>query len=482
MVQLIIEAADGEFINLKDVAQGKMWSYKTMLSWSSKKGIYAVGPPALTTQLVEMFDPAFRTTDNMGRSVNRSLHKDLIDGEWMYMHRKFGEMEVALSLFGSFLYAQKLERTMPNGQIQTIRYVDAWEIDADGIVKLKSGIHPKWNNLNVNHRYVKGESLEAIAKQYGITVEELKAKNKITGVLELAEGDELIIAKSEAFDLFRNQVQGTSRALFGVYDKFGQPEGNKFALYRLYMFMRKWFTPMFTNRFGAELVFTEGKLLPKFNARYDWALGKTRKGFYISAFESLIKMMTSRGKSVQYMTNEEKIALKKLSAEALFIIAFAFMVSVMFGYDDDDEDKWKKIAARSEAFGTEGYKTYGFLQNHMLNLLNGVQGETTAFVPLPKVGGINFGMDDYGKMLTSTSTAFGNTFLLYMQIFGDFLNMATFNDAAKFQRDAGPYSWEEKDDYKIIDHIMKAFGFTGSTGDPETSIKNLRNSSSRIGT
>jgi LysM repeat protein len=481
MVQLIIEGAGAEFVNLKDIANGRAWSFKTMTSWSSRKGIYAIGPPDLTVQMVEIFDPVFRSTDNTGKSISRSLYKDLIDGEWMYMHRKFGEMEVGLSLFGSFLHAQKLERTMPDGSTQTIRYKDAWEQDEDGIIKLKSGIHPKWNNTHVYHKYAKGESLDDIAKQYGITVEELKAKNKINSALELADGDEVVIAKSEAFDLFRNQVQGTSRLLFGTYDKFGQPEGNKFALYRLYMFMRKWFTPMFTNRFGAELVWTEGKMLPKFNARYDWALGKTRKGFYLTGFSAMVEMLKSRGKSYKYLTEEEKIAFRKLAADGLFVTAFALMASLLFGYDDDDEEKWEKIAGRSEAFGTDGYQTYGFLQNHMLNLLMGVQGETTAFIPLPKVGGINFGMDDYGKMLTSTSTAFGNTFLLYMQLFGDLLNIATFNEAAKFQRDAGPYSWEEKGDYKFWDHFMKAFGFTGSTGDPETAIKNLRNSASRIG-
>lgn len=481
MVQLIIEGSGAEFISLKDVANGRAWAFKTMTSWSSRKGIYAVGPPALTVQMVEIFDPVFRTTDNIGRSINRSLFKDLIDGEWMYMHRKFGEMEVGLSLFGSFLNGQKLERTMPDGSVQTIRYKDAWEQDADGIIKLKSGIHPKWNNTHVYHKYVKGESLEDIAKQYGITVEELKAKNKINSALELAEGDEVVIAKSEAFDLFRNQVQGTSRLLFGTYDKFGQPEGNKYALYRLYMFMRKWFTSMFVNRFGAELVFTEGKLLPKFNARYDWALGKTRKGYYLSSFGSFVEMLKSRGKSIKYMTADEKIAFRKLAADGLFITAFALMASLLFGYDDDDDDKWAKVGERSEAFGTDNFKTWGFMQNHMLALLNGVQGETTAFVPLPKIGGINFGLDDYGKMLTSTSTAFGNTLLLYMKLFEDVLNMATFSDAARYKRDAGPYSWQEKGDAKFWVHLMKAFGFTGSTGDPETVIKNLTNSASRIG-
>ena len=32
--------------------------------------------------------------------------------------------------------------------------------------------------------------------------------------------------------------------------------------------------------------------------------------------------------------------------------------------------EWKKIAERSEAFGTDGYKSYGFLQNQMLVLAN----------------------------------------------------------------------------------------------------------------
>ena len=275
-------------------------------------------------------------------------------------------------------------------------------------------------------------------------------------------------------------MQGTSRALFGTYDKFGQPEANKYALYRLYMFMRKWFTSMFVNRFGSEVVFTDGKMFPEFKARYDWALGKTRKGYYITAMQFFIDMLKSKGQNVKYMKQEEKVALRKLAAESLFIITFALMTSLLFGYDDDDDEKWKKIAGRSEALGSDQFKTFGFLQNQMLLLLMGTQAETTAFIPLPKVGGVNLGLDDYSKMLTSTSTAFGNTILLYGQILQDFLNILTFNGAARYKRDAGPYSWEEKDDLKLIDHLLKTIGFTGSTGDPETVIKNLKASGERV--
>jgi len=480
MVQLIIEASGAEFISLKDMAAGRMFAYKAMMNWSSKKGIYAIGPGDLSVQLIEAFNPVFRTEDQFGKSVTRSLYKDLVNGEWMYMHRKFGEMEVGATVFGSFLNGQKIDQTI-NGKTQSIKYADAWELDKDtGIMKLKEGIHPKWNYKHVDHTIAKGETLEAIAKQYGVTVDELKSRNKITSNIELVDGDVISIAKSEGFDLFKNQLQGTSRLLFGTYDKFGQPEGNKWALYRLYMFMRKWFTSMFVNRFGAELEFKEGQMLPEFRARYDWALGKTRKGYYVTSMQFLVDMLKSKGQNVKYMKEEEKVALKKLAAESLFVISFALMASLLFGYDDDDDDKWKKIAERSEAFGTDGYKTFGFLQNQMLVLLMGTQAETTAFVPLPKVGGINFGLDDYSKMLTSTSTAFGNTILLYAQILQDFLNIATFNGASRYQRDAGPYAWEEKDDLKIIDHLLKTIGFTGSSGDPETVLKNLRASGERV--
>jgi LysM repeat protein len=480
MVQLIIESAGAEYISLKDMAAGRMFAYKAMMSWSSNKGVYAVGPGDLSVQLIEAFNPVFRTEDQFGKSVTRSLLKDLANGEWMYMHRKFGEMEVGVTLFGSFLNGQKVDQTI-NGKTQSIKYADAWELDKDTkILKLKEGIHPKWNFKHVDHTIVKGDTLDSIAKQYGVTVEELKARNKISSNIELIEGDVISIAKSEGFNLFKNQLQGTSRLLFGTYDKFGQPEANKWALYRLYMFMRKWFTSMFTNRFGSEVVFTEGKMLPEFRARYDWALGKTRKGYYITAMQFFVDMLKSKGQNVKYMKEEEKVALRKLAAESLFVIGFALMASLLFGYDDDDEDKWQKIKGRSGAYGTDTFRTYGFLQNQMLLLMMGTQAETSAFVPLPKVGGVNFGLDDYSKMLTSTSTAFGNTVLLYAQILQDFLNMATFNGAARYQRDAGPYGWEEKGDLKLIDHLLKTIGFTGSSGDPETVIKNLRASGERV--
>jgi LysM repeat protein len=474
-MQTLIEAAGGEFITMKDLALATPWATKAMLEWTSKD-IYAVGPGSLTSQMVQIFDPAFKTKNEFGRSVTRSIFKDLVNGEWMYMHRKFGEMEVAMKLFGSFLYGQKIDQVLKDGTVKSIRYVDAWEKDANGIIKLKDGIHPGWNNRSVFHTYVDGETLKEIADRYYMDVEELKAKNKIKSETQLEDGQEIIIAKSEKFKGFKNRLQGVSRRLFGVYDDFGQPEGNKLLLYRMFFFMRKWFTPMLVNRFGMDTS-KEGFG----NARYDWALGKYTKGYYVSAFQTMWRMIKSKGQSYSYMTDQEKSDFRRFTSEGLALIMTALLASMLFGYDPDDEDRWKKLKAKSGPLFTPTYDTYGFLSNHILNLLLGVQAETGAFVPLPSIFGMNLGADDYVKMITSTSASFYNTLVLYVQMLGDIFNFITFDEAARYKKDVGPYWYQQEGELKIWKRLFKTIGFTGGTGDPESLVKNLEQSSSRIG-
>jgi len=474
-IQTIIEASGNRYISGRDLALSATWTTKAMLEWTTK-GIYEIGPGAVSTQLVQVFDPNFKATDENGKPVYRSLYKDLINGEWMYMHRKFGEMEVAMRLFGSFLHAEKIEQNYSDGSKSLINYSDAWEKDDNGILKLKEGIHPGWNYESTYHIFNKGEKLADIAKKYNVTVEELKAKNSIKSEIQLEDGQEIVIAKSEYFKQFKNKLQGTSRALFGVYDKFGQPEGNKYIMYRMFFFMRKWFTPMFANRFGMDV--------SKENfggSRYDWAMGRTTKGFYVEAFQALTKILKSKGADYQYLNDEQKGAMKKAATEGLIVIASGLIASMLFGFDDDDPDKWKKIKAKSGALFTDEFNTYGYISNHALLLLLGVQAETGAFIPLPSIQGFNFGADDYAKILTSTTTAFGNTLLTYIEIFGDVLNLITLNDdAVRYKKNVGPYWWQKKGELKTYKRIFTMLGLTGGIGDPETSLKNLSKGATRI--
>ena len=474
-VQTILETTGQDFITTKDLALAVPWATKAMLDWT-RKGIYEIGPGSMSTQLIQIFDPAFKATDEFGREVMRSLVKDLTNMEWMFMHRKFGEMDVAVKLFGAFLHGQKITQVLDDGTEKTLRYVNAWEKDEDGIIKLKKGIHPGWNNTPVYHEYKSGETFEEIAKEYNISVIELKAKNRIKSEIQLEDGQEIVIAKSEKFKALKNRLQGTSRRLFGVYDRMGSPEGNKLLLYRLFFFMRKWFTPMFANRFGMD---TRTAELTRGGERYDWALGKYTKGYYITAFQVFVKMLKSKGTDYQHLTDQEKGDFRRFASEGLATIMLAILASMLLGYDPDDEDRWNKMKARSGAINEQNFNTYGFLSNHMLLLILGVQAETTAFVPLPKVGGVNLGADDYVKMVTSTSSAWYNTTTLYVQMLSDILSFITFNGLPEYKKDIGPYWWQEKGTPKIYKKMFKAIGFTGGTGDPVTLTKNLEGSSSR---
>ena len=126
------------------------------------------------------------------------------------------------------------------------------------------------------------------------------------------------------------------------------------------------------------------------------------------------------------------------------------------------------------------FNTYGFISNHMLLLMLGVQAESSAFVPLPSVKGLNLGMDDYTKMITQTTSAWYNTIVLYADILGDVLDFITFSEMDRYKRDVGTMGFKEKGDLKIWAKIYKTFGRTGSTDDPEYTMQNMMKSQ-RVG-
>ena len=67
-----------------------------------------------------------------------------------------------------------------------------------------------------------------------------------------------------------------------------------------------------------------------------------------------------------------------------------------------------------------------------------------------------------------------------MEIIGDILNFATFNEAGRYKRDAGPYWFQKKGELKIWKRAFNLMGFSGGAGDPEALLKNLEKGASRI--
>jgi hypothetical protein len=462
VIQNLIEASSGQYVNLKSFALGKVWSSKAMVEWSAK-GIYTTGQQSLTVQLIQQFDPAFKTEADYGKSPGRSMIKDLIDGSWMYDFRKFGELEAALQLFGGFMHHKYIDQKLSDGTVIPIRYIDAWELDEDGVMTLKNGIDPEWGTKQVFHTYIEGETLQQIADKYFITVDDLKAKNEIKDVKDLETGTELVIAQGVKFKRFKNQFQAVSRQLYGNYDQFGQPEGNMYLAYRMFFFMRKWATTGFLKRFGMST--KKGNWGGK---RYDWGLGQPTRGYYITSFLAGYKLLKSWGNYYNYMDEQDKADVKRFISEGFTTLFLAMAALLIFGYDDDDEDRFNKIAGKSGPMFTPDFKLRGYMTNHMLFLTMGVFQETSTFAPIPGLG-----LDEYSKFMSVTSTSFNSTIKVYMKIFEDIVNMIMMNDSAYYKRDVGPYSWQKEGSAKILTHVLSAFGLSGRTGDPETLIQNM---------
>jgi hypothetical protein len=49
--------------------------------------------------------------------------------------------------------------------------------------------------------------------------------------------------------------------------------------------------------------------------------------------------------------------------------------------------------------------------------------------------------------------------------------MITGSDKAIYKQDSGPYSWQEKGDYKLWNHLGSIFGLSGKNASPYWAIK-----------
>jgi hypothetical protein len=441
-------------MSYQSAARGKKTAFTTMVELSSK-GIYQLGPKSLNIQMTEIFDPITgKVKKDFGRSTSRTFLKDTLDGSFMLDFRKLMEVSSGLELFFGMMEHKQIEQRNADGTVSKIRYSQAWELDQDGIIKLKDGIDPEWGYQNIDHVIEEGDTLESLAKKYSTTVEALRAKNKISGNADLVVGQELIISRGKLFKDFKLKIQGTGKRLNGLVADADNPQANKYLIYNLFTFYRKFATGMFLNRFQADMSKEN-----RWGEVYDWDMGTTTKGYYVTGVQTLIKVIKDYKNAYPLLTPEEKTAVKKMTSEVLMIAVFALVLTFLFGYDPGDEDRFDKMKAREERFGM-----LGWLSNEALYLLLMTKRENEMFLPLA-------GFDEWLDLTESTTIVTGPTLELYMKILHDFYYMATGSERALYKQDVGPYAWQEKGSYKLWNHLASIFGLKGKNVSPIWAIK-----------
>lgn len=450
--QIALEGAGNKYFNYRDWHRGRPWANKTM--WEISGQIYKNTPKTLNVQLIDLFDAIQgRFEEKFGESLSRSFARDAANMSWTTTHRKWLETEATIQLFSAIMHSTKVKQTI-NGETKEIRYIDAWEIDSDTKqVKLKPGIDSSWD--------IKGENF-----------------NKVK---------------------FKNHE--VSNFLQGAYAAMDQPMVSRYMLWRLVASMRKYFTKMFLHRYAGTRI-TNSKKHAWYDpqARFNLATGQMHMGFYARNWQTMRNMfrdpktgkMTFLPNNVfskfMTMTKDEVRALKMGALELLKINLLTMSYLFLWGFDPEDEDKWKKRKGEMDTGAffkgsgalpwlgltdeewTENFNMQGWVGNQLLLLAMHVEAENEHFIPFP-----GYGMKDLINVFSESSVASGPSIVGIARLFEDLWDTMAGDEGQYYQKDVGALNIQQAGENKFWKHAASMMGLKGKFIDPTTSLKNFKN-------
>jgi hypothetical protein len=513
--QSMLEASGGQFVSHRTLQMGNGWAYVTMGELSFTNQLYTRGARSHNQQLVEIFDPIQdRFEEKFGQGISRTAAKDAASMNWLFSFRKWVEIQANLQLFGGMMYKKMVTIQTEDGP-KEIPYMKAFET-VDGQIRLKEGIDVRYGIEPIYHVLSSTDTVESIAQQYNIPVEEaqevfenLDIEAKLEAVEELefdreaeladvdldkAEDDleyNKLLEKQEAinnkydnlirekgsvkidnteFKFMKNRIQQVVNNMGGAYNKFDQPEAQRYLAFRWVSFLRRYFTTMAVNRWGFRGPLWDPK--PRLNP----GMGEVHMGFYIQFAKTMLETITSLGSNLPHLQAYEKQAALKFAFEVTALILLTQLMGLLFGWDPEDDDRFKKLRAMSGALpgpGVEGkegreFDAMGWLELHSLHLMMQVRAENEQF------NLITGGTAPYTSLLSLKGIALGPTVESYQTIWGDLKGMYKDDPKAYYKRDVGPMAWQKKGDAKFYNHFMKMFGVTGKQYDPAKAIENFQ--------
>jgi hypothetical protein len=412
ITQIAIESAGQRYLNKRSYLSGQMKAFKMMSDISAN--IYTSNPAdkSIDLQLIEVFDPIKgRFEEKFGTEFGRSVGTDLADSflvlgqgtkkanSVFLSPRKWLENEGTLSLFAGMMIHQKVPQTI-NGVTNYISYMDTWEKGSDGILKLKAGI------------------------------------------------DETYDIGGAEFKNTRNRIQETSNALQGAYGKIDKSMLDRYAIWRMFSSLRRFFTRMFVNNWSP--------------TRYNVRTGDLNNGYMLESAKLLKNLVGRLSNGSFFLTDQEKYAGKKVLAHSAVLGMLALMIAYLFGYDPDDEDRFEKMRQRSGDLLSDDFNAGGWLVNHALVSALGTRQEALTFIN-PR---------EYVNIIYSGGApTLGPIVDKYKDFAYDGYYILSNDSRGYYTRDVGPYSWQAEGSAKIFNDLGYLFGLTGSQVDPIKSLK-----------
>ena len=198
----------------------------------------------------------------------------------------------------------------------------------------------------------------------------------------------------------------------------------RLSIWQSIEFFKRFFVPMFRRRF--------------FVARENIELGQT-EGIYITTFKYVARMLLGFIDGTKYshvLSPEEQRNLAAARDEILLSLATLFIISVLFGFDEDDPDKYKKL------------KDNSWLTNMALLLAINTKRETDALLPVPFVSIQN---SVYPPILNETYSFITSPFVGFQvvdegrKMLDSLIMLGLQNDKAFYDRDMPAYLIDEGD-------------------------------------
>lgn len=313
-----------------------------------------------------------------------------------------------------------------------------------------------------------------------VSIEEIYELNPVTNLVQLKneyksmEKDWNPVDGIKVMKLRRRLMQKYT-LLQGNFFRQNQSFASTTAIGKSAEIMKRWFASGVIRRFQGEVV--------------DPYLGETRKGYLLAIGSALKNLFWGVKNGDMKYINEyfskvakrpsEKLAIRRAAAEFLYIAVFGILATFVMGYDDDDEDKNKKL------------REMAYAKQLALLIALRVQGELGTFIPIP-LWGLGYMemkravLDPFGLPKGGFDNIMGLGALTVMQIF-DALGLGDFSRALEYQK-GKPYGYnlgglgafKDKGDSKLIAMILNTIGYTGYTFEPAEYIKTLTQMQNRI--
>lgn len=417
-----LEAIGSKYFNYGSFLRGQRWATSAMFKLSNN--IYNEGVMPLEVQLLDLFD-AFqgRFNDKFAKSTGRSFLRDVVNMTWVTNTRQYLEISTNVETFSAIMHHTKLERTLPNDEKETIRYIDAWEIDPDTkTIRLKSGID----------------------ESYGLN------------------GDK--------FNEIKFATQEINNFAQGLYAPFDRAMITRLATGKAVTSMKNYFTKMFINRFSY------GGSIWDPQERLNLPTGNTHMGFYIRGLQAVRRVLSTGGTHLMYMDDQEKKAFAQMMLDMLkgTLIYRTIIMAWMLGFDLGDDDKYDEMSERSGALPTmfteeefsENWQFWGWVQNNLILLAVNSEAEISHFNPFNPREMLAV---PFSNSWVTTEKTINDLISLYEGVTG----LITGDEKMKYSRTTGALKQRQAGEYKFLFTLSKMVGLKGKLIDPETTTREI---------